>query len=361
MDRQEALKLLRGGNYGIMEWNRRRENGERIPDLSGVNLSGLVLTKVNLSEANLSRATIDKAVLHVSNFSKADLSKASLQEAEFDCADFSGANLSGADLGKADFFLADLSEANLSRADALEADFSDANLSSANLSNSNLSRANLVKTNFAGADLTASCVFGTSIWSINLDGATQQNLYINDYNEPVITVDNLELAQFIYLLLDNAKIRDVIDTITSKAVLILGRFTPERKAILDGIREALREHNYLPILFDFDKPSSRDVTETVSTLAHMSRFVIADLTDPKSLPQELMRIVPELPSVPVQPILLQGEREHGMYEHFTRYPWVLPIYQYQDLEHLFLSLRENIITPAEAKVAELQPRSSFMA
>ena len=69
--------------------------------------------------------------------------------------------------------------------------------------------------------------------------------------EPEITVDNIEVAQFVYLLLHNEKIRDVIDTVTSKAVLILGRFTAERKAVLDALREELRKRDYLPILFDF--------------------------------------------------------------------------------------------------------------
>ena len=121
---------------------------------------------------------------------------------------------------------------------------------------------------------------------------------------PRLQLDNLEVAQFIYLLLNNQKIRHVIDTITSKVVLILGRFTPERKAILDAIRDELRKRDYLPVLFDFEKPSSRDITETVSTLAHMAKFVIADITDAKSIPQELMAIVPTLPSVPVQPLLV---------------------------------------------------------
>jgi len=44
------------------------------------------------------------------------------------------------------------------------------------------------------------------------------------------------------------KVRQVIDSITSKVVLILGRFTPERKAILDAIRGALRTRDYVPIL-----------------------------------------------------------------------------------------------------------------
>lgn len=73
-----------------------------------------------------------------------------------------------------------------------------------------------------------------------MDGAKQQNLVITAPGEPEITVDNIEVAQFVYLLLRNQKIRDVIDTITSKAVLILGRFTPERKAVLDALREERR-------------------------------------------------------------------------------------------------------------------------
>ena len=46
----------------------------------------------------------------------------------------------------------------------------------------------------------------------------------------------------------------------------LGRFTPERKTVLDALRDELRQRNYLPIVFDFEKPASRDLTETISTL-----------------------------------------------------------------------------------------------
>jgi hypothetical protein len=74
----------------------------------------------------------------------------------------------------------------------------------------------------------------------------------------------------------------VIETITSKVVLILGRFTSERKPILAAIRVELRKRDYLPILFDFQKPDSKDLTGTVTTLAGTARFIIADLTDPSS-------------------------------------------------------------------------------
>ena len=57
MDRDEALKLLRGGPHGIKEWNRRQ--GEKIPDLSGA----------DLSEANLRGADLSGAVLGGHHFS----------------------------------------------------------------------------------------------------------------------------------------------------------------------------------------------------------------------------------------------------------------------------------------------------
>jgi hypothetical protein len=172
-------------------------------------------------------------------------------------------------------------------------------------------------------------------------------LVITKENEPEITVDNIEVAQFIYLMLNNEKVRDVIDTITSKAVLILGRFTDERKAALDALREELRKRNYLPILFDFSVPATRDITETVSLLARMARFVVADITDAKSIPQELAVIVPDLPSVPVQPLLLEGSDEYSMFEHFRRYPWVLETYRYASSERLIAGLSKHVIGPAE--------------
>ena len=206
-----------------------------------------------------------------------------------------------------------------------------------------------------GADLTGCRVYGVSAWDLKLDGAKQQNLVITPQNGPAVTVDNIEVAQFIYLLFHNQKIRDVIDTITSKAVLILGRFTDERKAVLDAIREDLRRRDYLPILFDFAVPATRDITETVSLLARMARFIIADLTDASSIPKELEAIVPHL-AVPVQPLIEGSSRPYAMFKDYWKYDWVLPVYRYEGLEPLLTLLVDKVITPAEGKVKALQER-----
>jgi len=207
-----------------------------------------------------------------------------------------------------------------------------------------------------GATISDCYVYGTSAWNLELDHTTQRNLVITDSLTGGITVDSLEVAQFIYMLTNNKKIRDLIDTITCKAVLILGRFTPERKSVLDALREKLREQDYVSIIFDFEKPASRDLTETISTLAHMARFVIADMTDAKSIPQELMAIVPNLPSVPVQPLLLSSQREYGMFEHFRNYRSVLEPVLYDDQEKLLAELEAKVIAPAEARARELTGR-----
>jgi len=319
MANQEHLDLLK---QGVEVWNLwRRENRDIQPDLVGANLKEANLKETNLYGVNLSRA-----------------------------------NLYGVNLNRANLNRANLNRANLSRANLNRASLSYTDLSEADLSHANLSGATLVRTNCAGAILTDCHIYGIAAWSVELEGARQENLVITPHDESTITVDNLKIAQFIYLLLNNAEIRDVIDTIARKTVLILGRFTPARKGILDTLREALRTHGYVPILFDFDKPASRDLTETVCTLAHLARFIIVDLTDPSSAPHEVATVIPQT-VVPVQPVILSGERAYSMFRDLRqRYHWVLPTYSYVDQTHLLATLQEHVIAPAEQKAQELERR-----
>jgi uncharacterized protein YjbI with pentapeptide repeats len=318
-------------------------------DLSGANLSEADLRGMDLRGARLDQANLSNADPRVANLIGARLNGANLREADLREANLSNADLSGADLGGADLSGADLSGANLSKADLLGV-----HLGEANLSNADLQAAALVDTDLTGADLTGCRIYGVSAWGLKLEGAKQKNLVITRANEPTITVDDIEVAQFIYLMLNNQKVRRVIDTITSKAVLILGRFTDERKAVLDALREELRKHNYLPILFDFEKPRSRDTDETITLLARMSRFVIADISDAKSVLQELRAIVPELPSVPVQPIILATQEEHGMFDFYRNFRSFLNVYRYVSQEQLLAELGEKVIRPAELKVLDLR-------
>lgn len=375
MANDEHAAILR---QGVQAWNawRQAHNGLQ-PDLSHAELAGFDLSHAKLMWTALYGADLRGALLNNADLFRADLiaarlSGAQLREADLRGAFFTSPNPDLALLSGADFSDADLTGANLTKVDLTGVNFQRATLRGARVSGSSLEGADLrdadlrdadlsgvlfVGTRLQGADLSGCTVYGSAVWNVQLEGARQANLRVSHWNEPALVVDNLEVAQFLYLLIHNERLRSVIDTITSKVVLILGRFTPERKAVLDAIRAELRRRDYVPILFDFEAPTSRDLTETVSTLAHLARFIVADITEAKSIPQELERIVPQLPSVPVQPLLLEEATAYGMFEHFTRYPWVLPIRTYDRVDALLGELAEQVVDPAERKAQELQRRT----
>jgi hypothetical protein len=137
-------------------------------------------------------------------------------------------------------------------------------------------------------------------------------------------------------------------------VLILGRFTPERKAVLDALRDELRKRDLLPVIFDFLIPASRDVTETITVLAGLARFVIADITDATEVRAELHNVVRDFTSLPVQPIMLHGQPEFVSLSHLRRFPWLLPTFEYDSQEHLLANLDKSVVDLADSKVLELR-------
>jgi hypothetical protein len=328
----EQLEVLKRGTPA---WNRWRvENRSVVPDLSAAHLQHARLSGADIAGANFELTYFGDADLSGANLTGANLSQAYLRSATLQGAtaeyarmletELSGANLSGARLARANLRAARLGGADLSGAD----------LRGATLIECDLRHAIAVGTSFRDADLSRSRIYGISAWNIDLQGATQHDLVLTPDGENTVTTDNLAVAQFLYLLLHNEKIRDVIETVGKKAVLILGRFGADRKAVLDAVRDALRQHNLVPVLFDFEGPRNRDLTETIATLAHLSRAIIADLTDARSVPHELMAVVPSLPSVPIQPIVAQSVSEYALFEHLTRYPWVAEVFRYAQLEDL---------------------------
>jgi uncharacterized protein YjbI with pentapeptide repeats len=319
-----------------------RSAGLRGATLWGANLGKSDLTGANLSRTNLTRASLREANLRGADLREADLSKANLRGAQLNSAILITAHLSRADLSGANLREADLSEANLSGAVLVGADLSEAELSKADLT-----LATFVHTIIDRATISGSLVFAINVWDLRGEFAEQKDLVITPEGAPIITVDNIKVAQFIYLILNNEEIRDVINTLTSKSVLILGRFAvPERKAILDALRNKLREFDLLPIVFDFDRPTDKDFTETIKTLAGLSYFVIADVTNPKSSPLELQATVPDY-QIPFVPIIQEGEQPFAMMvDLHKKYNWVLEPRSYDSIDTLMKALKPGIIDPA---------------
>jgi hypothetical protein len=150
-----------------------------------------------------------------------------------------------------------------------------------------------------------------------------------EWNEGEFVVQDLEVAQLVFLLLDNTRINNLFNTMTSKAVVIMGRFLPEaRKAVLDGLRRDLRTHGFLPIVFDFDRGKDRDLTETIKTLVGLCQFAIVDITSPRSSPLELDATVKDY-QVPFVPIIQEGENPFSMFNDLRKYEWMLETLTYR--------------------------------
>lgn len=315
MANQEQLGVLR---QGVKDWNRWRRANPRVK----IDLNGAALYKASLPGINLSHAF--------------------LRNADLGCTDLRKADLRGADIGWANI--------------------SEARLDGANLSQANLAGCNLSETHFEDADLTGCQVYAISAWNLSLNANTKQsNLVITKPDEPPLTTDNIRVAQFLYLILNNAEIRDVINTLTSKSVLILGRFADEkRKAVLDSIRTKLRTYNLLPIVFDFTRPTDRDFTEMVQTVAGLSLFVIIDVTNPKSTPLEMEAIVKhfKIPYVPIIDLRADRYPFSMIVDLQKNFHWVLPTYGYRSKQELLENLEDTIIKRAVDKHNELRKQKA---
>jgi hypothetical protein len=314
-------------------------------DLRGARLTDVCVGYVDLRGARLDNArfTLDGrpwtalkgARLEAASLRNAQLAQARLLESDLRRADLSGANLTGADLGGANL--------------------AGAILRGTSLTDANLEGANLIGADLEGCRLDGAQVYGVAAWDLQGEPRSSKNLVVTPYGSPAITSDDIRVAQFLYLLINNPEIRNVLDTVTRKVVLILGRFKPERKAILDALRDALRKQNLIPVLFDFAQASDRDITETITLLARLARFVIADLTEPASIPQELQAIVPNV-AVPVRLIIEAGHRPYAMSKDLCKYPWVIRPYRYSDLDDLLANLKRDIIEVAETTRKEIARR-----
>ena len=182
------------------EWNEwRQENPDIRPDLVEASLGEEDLSCADLRGADLRAASLKAARLSNADLSLADLSEANLGDAYFSGATLTGCDLKEADLSGANLFGVNLSEARLCGASLEYANLSRADFRGADLSNANLRETAAVETNFANANLTGCRVYGISAWGLKLDGATQQDLIITPDGEPEITVDNIDVAQFVYL------------------------------------------------------------------------------------------------------------------------------------------------------------------
>lgn len=336
---------------GLEAWNAWRDaHPEESVDLSGADLRGLNLLVPAIEAVDYSKGASWSFVM--GEIIGYDVMPLNLRSVNFRGANLDGADLRVADCTESDFSGASLKNAQLAHANLSWTKFISADLTNANLRLAQLSHAVLLRTNVEGANFGYCDVYGISVWDLVGKIADERSLLVTR-GTPSLRTDSLNLAQLMFYLSRHEHARDLIDTVSHRMVLVLGNFKKERKNVLDAIGDAFRDIGFLPMIFDFDGPSSKDTTGTVETLARLARFVVADLTDPSSVPHELATTVPFLRTTPV--ILLReiGTTGYSMVKDLQAYPWVLDVQQYQTADLLVRQL-PDIIRRAQSLSDTLQ-------
>ncbi len=309
---------------------------------------------VNLFKADLKRANFWRADLRGAHFEGTDLRqahfvRANLRKTHFGGADLKGSTLWGADLRGAHFGGTNLAGTILRRA----------NLGETDLKESILLYCQLIGTDLSGADLTNAYIYGISTWDIKINKKTKmKNLIIS--KDPLITVDDIEIAQFIYMISNNKKIRNIIDSMRTKGVLILGSFDDKTKPILNKLTEILSENNLIPMIFYFKKPKNLTLMDTVKTMALLSRFVIIDLSVRSGQLYEVGKLVDNI-KVPYATIAFEGTKVSAMLSELNNFYWYrenyFPYPKKEWEKRLPILIKNEIIPWADDKNEELHKKN----
>jgi uncharacterized protein YjbI with pentapeptide repeats len=332
--------------------------------LDGALLEEAKLFNANLEEAQCPDAQMRRAQLRHADITAANFKNARLQFANLELTEGEDALFDGAHLLRAKFRNARLPFSKFRNADLTEADFHNANLHGCDLHGADLTRSYLVGARISGAKLQGATlrgceVYGLSAWDVEVDDTTTQADLVASpprmgEAEPIVRVDDIEIAQFINLIMSHGRIRKVISATIRNCVLLLGRFREDRRPVLDALAGCVKEHHLIPIIFDFPRPAERDLMETVTILAGLSSFIVADITCPRSVTQETQAIVPNF-MVPFVPILQRGEEPFPTFRSLAlrHNDWVLPCLVYDSVETLRAAFPELILKKAKQRETDL--------
>lgn len=300
--------------------NGKQVKGRNKFDFSGMNLSGVSIYKAFAEGLNLRGAEFNGTLFEEGDFSRADFREACFRNTRLNKTILTGANFDGA-----------------------------------TFVNCNLNRANLVGASFRVKEITETVVYGISAWDLVTSDETKQSKLIIEktydlytdliqQNKIPVMVDDIELAEFIHYLSNHKKIRETLNILNNKSVLILGRFANGGLDLLYSIGDWFRSKGYLPMIFDFQRPDSLSLTETAVTMAGLSKFIVVDLSGP-SVPAELQAILMQLK----KPILAFGN-PYSLFPDLADHTSVRTI----ETTNLFQGLEEKLPEMEKLQIERIQ-------
>jgi uncharacterized protein YjbI with pentapeptide repeats len=231
----------------------------------------------NLEGATLILADLLGAVLNQANLEGASFFGAFLFGTRLKSARLKGANLLSASLTGADLSGADLSSSYL-----MNANFHDAVLSGANLSGADLTAASLVGARVDGAVFDGCLIHGISAWGMEGTPRLQRRLVLTPRSELPVSLDDLELAQLLSLVLYGRRISSLLHCDSSGVLLVLGRFRGVRAEIAQLLERLLTGRGLAPVWIDLDRPAWREGLKAVRPLFRIARAAVVDFSGLRS-------------------------------------------------------------------------------
>jgi hypothetical protein len=267
-----------------------------------------------------------------------------------------------ADMSGAGFPGADFSGSMIRKTYCKGTDFSRATFVDCVLNNSTF-----IGTDFSGATLEGCNVYGVSAWEIRVDELTiQKELFLHRDNfsrkdigqssDVLSYVDDLALAQFFYFLNQPDGFGKSLKQLNKRSVLLLGKFKEGGLELLKTVGEMLRRRNYIPIVFDFDPSAHSNLIENVTTMAGLSRFVLANL-EGGSVPAELARVTANYRN----PVIgwIHDDKHEGVYAMFKDVAALENVQYFTYTNELNLeSQLDKVIAKAEAYIEVLSKHTS---
>jgi hypothetical protein len=226
------------------------------------------------------------------NFSGMEISGALILRAFAEGIQCQGTHFHNVQFEEGDFSSVNFRGATFRNTTSNKTIFTSANFDGATFVNCNLNRANFTGANFRVNEIIETVVYGISAWDIETSPDSKQSRLVIEktyelYSDLIaqgkvpMTVDDIELAQFFHYLMNHKRLRDTLNVLNNRGVLLLGRFKNGGLERLYSIREWLQARGYMAMIFDFGRPENMDLIETVITMAGLAKFVIADLSGPR--------------------------------------------------------------------------------
>jgi uncharacterized protein YjbI with pentapeptide repeats len=206
--------------------------GQQVKGTNRLNFSGMNLSGVFIGGAFAEGLTLRGSVFENAHFEEGDFSRANFGGATFRNTKFNKTILTGANFDGASFV------------------------------NCNLNRVNLVGASFRVKEITETVVYGIAAWDLQTSDEMKQSKLVIErtyelYSDLIqqgkvpMMVDDIELAQFVYFLSKHAKMRDTLNILNDRGVLLLGRFKDGGLDRLYSMREWFQHNGYMAMIFDF--------------------------------------------------------------------------------------------------------------